>query len=57
MSDNSLNEFWKVEGDELEKERKKKKEDNKKEIFTNDGRVEIDEKLEQYLSIHSMNLT
>lgn len=57
MSDNSLNEFWKVEGDELEKERKKMKEDNKKEIFTNDGRVEIDEKLEQYLSIHSMNLT
>lgn len=57
MSDLSLNEFWQVEGQELEKERKRKKKGNGEILFQDDGKIEIDSKLEQYLSIHSMNLS
>lgn len=47
-----------MEGQELEKERKKKKEGNGDILFQeDDGKIEIDSKLDQYLSIHSMNLT
>ncbi len=37
LSDVSLDEFWKVEGAELEKERKKLKDEKKKDVFNRDG--------------------
>ncbi len=57
LSDVSLDEFWKVEGEELEKERKKLKDERKKDLFNTNEKIEVDSKLQQYLSIHSMNLT
>ena len=57
ISDESLNEFWKVEGAELEKERKRLQEQKQQILFSNNDKVEIDQKLEQFLNIHSMNLT
>ena len=57
MSDTELNEFWQVEGLELEKERKILKSRKKNILFTDNGKMEVDKKLTEYLSIHSMNLT
>ena len=57
MSDGTLNEFWHVEGAELEKEKKEQQKKKANILFTDNDKVEIDQKLEQYLSIHSMNLS
>ncbi len=42
LSDVSLDEFWKVEGEELEKERKKLKDERKKDVFNNNEQIEVD---------------
>lgn len=57
LSDDSLNEFWKVEGVELTREKKLHKERLKMLLFDTSNKVEVDAKLEQFLNIHSMNLT
>ena len=46
-----------MEGRELEKERKALKAKKANILFSNDDKVEVDQKLEQFLSIHSMNLS
>ena len=58
MSDESLNEFWKIEGKELDEHRAKIKEEQKlTRKYTDDGKQEVDAKLAQFLNIHSMNLS
>ena len=60
ISDESLNEFWQVEGEELEKERNNLKRKEGTVALPSEkekGKIEIDQKLDQFLSIHSMNLT
>ena len=57
MSDTELYEFWKVEGADLEKERKNLSQKRVEAIFDKSEKVEIGDKLEEFLSIHSMNLT
>ena len=42
MSDESLNEFWKVEGLELTREKKQQKERSKMLLFDTSNKVEVD---------------
>lgn len=57
LSDESLNEFWKIEKTELAKESKLHKERMKMMLFDKSNKVEVDDKLDQFLNIHSINLT
>ena len=59
ISDDSLNEFWHKEAHELEEERKNiKNQGNKLPACLNkETDMTMDKKLEEYLSVHSVNLT
>ena len=58
ISDTDLNEFWHKEAHELEAERKELR--DKKHYTPGEGnntKLSVDKKLEEFLSVHSANLT
>ena len=58
ISDDEVNEFWHIEGRELNQKRALAKEREQTVMFAGDSeKMMMDKKLEEYLSIHSTNLS